>query len=94
MKNTKSISKYLLPLAFIAMLCLPVFNSLTQIWTYERADENRGFKDSLHIDIKKLDPFPKECEAYVNDNFSFRKPMLDVYHHVKFSSLKVSPHPD
>ncbi len=76
------------------VLLLPVFNSTFGILEFERKAENRTFKDSLNIDITNLDIFPKEFNKYYNDNFSFRSPLLNLYHHIKFFYFKVSPHPN
>ena len=78
----------------MAILLLPAFNYLTNSWEFKRKQENRTFKDSLIFDLKHLDPLPKNCEAYMNDNFTFRTPLLDIYHSIKFYLYKVSPHPD
>ncbi|MDG1518664.1 MAG: hypothetical protein P8Q42_11600 [Flavobacteriales bacterium] len=94
MKNIQSVLKYLLPVFFILLLVLPFINNQMGIWKYEREGENRQFKDSLSVDINKLDDFPKEAESYFNDNFSFRTPLLELYHKMKFSYFKISPHPD
>lgn len=88
------ILKYQLPILFLVTLLLPVLNSQFKIWQFERKDENRNFKDSLQIDIRYFEKFPVEAELYVNDNFSFRTPLLDFYHDLKFSYFKVSPHPE
>jgi|TARA_B110000046_G_scaffold52468_1_gene58653 hypothetical protein len=93
MKSVHKIVKYLLPIVFIILLILPFTNSQLELWTFERKDENRQFRDSLSIDINKLDFFPKEAESYLNDNFSFRTPLLNLYHEIKFSYFKISPHP-
>ena len=94
MRKIKSLLKYNLALLFIIILLLPVFNSTFGIWKYERKVENRVFKDSLNIDITNLDVFPKEFNKYYNDNFSFRSPLLNFYHYIKFYYFKVSPHPN
>lgn len=88
------IKKYHLIFLFLVTITLPVINYNNKIWKFERKDENRSFKNKLQINIKKLDKFPKEAEEYVNDNFSFRGPLLNLYHYFKFYYFKVSPHPD
>jgi len=90
----KILEKYLLVFVILALLALPALNSLLGIWNFERRSENRTFQDTLSIDINHLDDFPKEAEAYVNDNFPFRTPLLNHYHQIKFSWYHVSPHPD
>ncbi len=94
MKKIQTLLKFQLPVVFILLLILPFLNSEVGIWTFERIDENRRFQDSLSLDINRLDSFPKEADAYLNDNFSFRTPLLDLYHRIKFSYFKISPYPD
>lgn len=71
-----------------------MLNAVFGIWKFNRQGENRRFQDTLTISINHLDRFPKEAEAYINDNFSFRSPLLDIYHSIKFNVYKVSPHPE
>jgi hypothetical protein len=94
MKFSQYILKYHLVFVFLAIIALPLFNDLTGLWKFERKDENRAFRDSVSIDVNYLDIFPGEFEEYLNDNFSFRRPLLDFYHHFKFYYFKVSPHPN
>ena len=94
MKNISTALKYLLPIVFITLLISPFINDQLKLWEFEKKDENRHFRDSLSIDIKRLDYFPKEAESYLNDNFSFRTPLLNLYHEIKFSYFKISPHPE
>lgn len=60
---------------------------------FDRKNENRVFTDSLTISIERLDAFPKECEAYLSDNFSFRSPLISIYQQVKYA-MNSSPYPD
>lgn len=94
MKNFHKAINYFLPVAFLLLLIFPLVNGQFKLCEFERKDENRRFTDSLHINIKKLDVFPKQAESYLNDNFSFRTPLLDFYHQIKFSYFKISPHPN
>jgi hypothetical protein len=94
MKAVKIILKYQLVVLFAGLLFLPILNSQLEIWQFERRDENRNFSDTLNFNIANLDEFPGESEVYLNDNFSFRTPLLDIYHHIKFSYFQVSPHPE
>jgi alginate O-acetyltransferase complex protein AlgJ len=89
----QKIIKYILPIAFLMLLVLPLANSKFEFFKSERKDENRSFSDSLSFDVKRLDRFPKLAEAYMNDNFSFRTPLLDLFHHIKFYHFNISPHP-
>ena len=94
MINVQKALKYILPIVFLILLILPFINDQLKLWEFERKDENRQFRDSLSIDIKRLGYFPKEAESYLNDNFSFRTPLLNLYHEIKFSYFKISPHPE
>lgn len=90
----KILVKYLLPTLFSVAITLPLLNGVLGVWEFERKDENRTFKDSVSINFNHLDALPGEINAYVNDNFSFRTPLLNLYHNTKFYGFKVSPHPD
>jgi alginate O-acetyltransferase complex protein AlgJ len=95
MKKSKThIFQFPLILGFILLLTLPAINSVMGIWEFDRVSENRTFKDSLSIDINHLDNFPEEANSYLNDNFSFRTPLLDLFHQMKYYVFHTSPHPD
>ncbi len=94
MKHKRPLAYYFLPLAFVLLLFLPHINKVANIWKFERVSENRNFADNLKIDIRHLDHFPDDFRNYYNDNFSFRTPLLDAYHYLKFNYFKVSPHPE
>lgn len=81
-------------MVFLLMVVLPAIEATFNIWEFERKEENRTFKDKLILHIAKLDEFPGDCEAYVNDNFPFRPPMLDTYHRIKVKLFRNSPHPN
>src|SRR3990167_2229106 len=84
---------YLLGL-FALVICLPLINDSFKFMQFERADENRKFRDSLTFDINHLDSFPKNSEAYLADNFSFRTPLIQWSKQIKFRVFRVSPNPD
>lgn len=94
MKGIRKLLKYPLPVLFAVLLALPVVNSLFGIWKFERRDENRVFTDSVHVNVSNLDVLPRDCNAFIKDNFAFRTPLLNLYHEVKFRMFNVSPHPD
>ena len=93
-KSNRNIFNYPLIIWFLLLLILPVMNSSLGIWKFDRVSENRTFTDSLEMDFNHLDLFPEDAEDYMNDNFSFRKPLLDFFHHFKFYIFHTSPHPD
>lgn len=84
---------YLLGL-FAVMLVFPVLNTCFHFVHFERKDENRTFHDSLSLNFAKLDKFPKDCEAYVNDNFVFRSPLIAADKYLQFYWFRVSPDPN
>ena len=90
----KKILKYQLVVIFLLMLVLPWLIRVVGLDDFPRRDENRVFHDSLTLDIARLDYFPDDCESYLNDNFFFRTPLLNIFHKMKFSVFNVSPHPD
>jgi len=78
----------------MAVLWLPMLNSVGKFWEFERKSENRIFRDTLHIYFSNLGVFPIEAEEFVNDNFSFRAPLLEAYNYEKFYVFNISPHPE
>ena len=92
--SMKTIDTSVFPILFVLLLSLPFLNSVIGIWEFPRRDENRNFKDDLNFDINHLDRFPKEAEAYLQDNFSFRTPLLNYYQKIKYDCFGVSPHRD
>lgn len=78
----------------MAVLWLPMLNSVGKFWEFERKSENRVFRDTLHIYFKNLGVFPSHAEEFVNDNFSFRAPLLEAYNYEKYFLFKISPHPE
>ncbi|RFC55260.1 alginate O-acetyltransferase AlgX-related protein [Brumimicrobium aurantiacum] len=93
MKESKLI-KYQLSIIFLLIIIIPAIGTILGIDFFERKDENRAFKESINFNIKKLDNFPPHFNAYINDNFILRSPMLSVYHRIKFDIFKTSPYPE
>jgi hypothetical protein len=50
-----------------------------------KQDENRSIQKKPHFNISKLDKFPPEMDAYLNDNLYFRPWLLDCYHELKYT---------
>lgn len=90
----KGSNKWYLIILFGALLLAPMLNDIFHFTTFKRTDESRDFRDSLSISLSKLDKFPGDCEAYLNDNFAFRTPMIECNAYVKYHFLHVSPKPD
>lgn len=84
---------YLLPVLFASALLLPTVNGMLGIWEYERKDENRSVARFPALDINYLDGFPGQFEDWYNDAFSFRTPLLRVFHLVTVGVFRVSPDP-
>ena len=90
----RKVIKYQLIVLFFGILFLPLINDGLNFIHFERKDENRRFRDSLSIDISHLDDFPQEAEDYINDNFSFREPLLMAFPIIKFYGFNTSPKPE
>lgn len=54
-------------------------------------DENRELKPFPEADIRFLDKFPKQYDAYWSDHFGFREFFIDKHHVIKKDILGVSP---
>lgn len=87
----KTFNKVYLLLVFGGLMCAPFLNDCFHFMTFKRQAENRTFHDSLTLNINKLDNFPKECEDYLSDNFSFRTPMIEWNKFIKLHFFRVSP---
>jgi alginate O-acetyltransferase complex protein AlgJ len=85
---------YFIVTIFGFILILPLVNDHLHLFQFERKSENRKFNDSLSISVKTLDKFPKDCENYLSDNFSFRTPLIAFSKELKFRYFKVSPDKD
>jgi hypothetical protein len=82
--------KYYFSIAFLAILTLPIINDCVGLVKFKRDDENRSFHDKIEIDFAKLDKFPQNFEDYYNDNFTFRTPLIKIFHKIKFKVFHVS----
>ncbi|MES2627700.1 MAG: hypothetical protein V4616_01915 [Bacteroidota bacterium] len=91
MKNAGT--KFIL-LLFLSILVIPLVNAVLHIKSFEQKDENRVFTPMPEANIRTLDKYPREFENYFNDNFSFRSPLLDLIHQVKYHVFNVSPNPN
>jgi len=93
MRQTKTYL-LILPVAFVLLLIIPLFNDAFHFVEFDRNEENRSFTDSIEFNINHLDDFPKNFNNYVNDNIIFRKPFLNLFHQSKFYVFKTSPYPN
>jgi hypothetical protein len=89
-----TLSKYCLPFLFISLLVLVVANQFFKFWDFDRIRENRVYNDEVTIKLERLDPLPADVDSFVNDNFSFRSPLITIYRNYKLKWLRVSPVPD
>ena len=85
---------FILPLAFITVLIIPMANQVLGIWEFKSTDENRNFQPFPELDITHFEVFPNEFNDYYKDAFSFRTPLLQIYQNFKVEQLKISPSPD
>ena len=83
----QKIGNYFLVLVFLSALLIPTVNAVFDIWEFKRPKENRKYKDGFSL---KVDKFSQEFDTYYNDNFSFRTPLLDSFHKLKFKIFGVS----
>ena len=86
--------KYQLIISFLIIILLPALLGFSGIEGFARKDENRAFKDSVSLNINRLDDFPSDFDAFLDDNFYFRSPLLDIFHRTKYFVFKTSSHPD
>ncbi len=86
--------KYYFPFVFIALIAFPLLNWDGWIIEFKRENENRNFSDTINFNISKLDNFPNDFDNYFNDNFSFRSPLLKIFHEIKFNVFNIPPDRD
>ena len=86
--------KYQVIVLFLGVLILPFVNDGIGFTEFKRKNENRTFKDSLAINLSRLDDFPGDAEEYINDNFSFREPLIKSFSRLKYYGFGVSPKPE
>ncbi len=79
---------------FVGVLLLPFLNDGIGFAKFDRRKENRSFKDSVVIDAADLDNLPGDVEEYINDNFSFREPLIKSFSRIKYYGFGVSPKPE
>jgi hypothetical protein len=76
------------------MIAFPLLNWGGWLVEFKRENENRNFCDTLNFNLAKLDNFPEEFDNYFNDNFSFRTPLLKIFHEIKFKVFNIPPDRD
>ena len=86
----RKINYLLLPLFFFGFIYFMFLNQMFKWKTFENNAENRALAARPKLDLKRLDAFPAQFDAYLNDNFTFRAPFLHFYHELKYK-MKISP---
>lgn len=85
--------KYLLPVAFVVALVFPTLEQSVGLFRFEQRNENRAMAKAPVPDITYLDGFPTQFEAWYNDHFPFRAPLLRIFHRFYVDLFGVSPDP-
>lgn len=86
----KKLNHLILPVFFFGFIYFMGLNQLFGWKVHQTKSENRTLAPLPQFNINKLDKFPSEFDAYLEDNFTFRAPFLDAYHELKFR-MRVSP---
>jgi len=84
---------YILIIIFLLILILPQAIKMANIFQESSTDENRNMAEIPEVDLKHLDSFPEEFDAYYNDNFGLRPIGLKLYNNFNYFFLKKSPAP-
>ena len=80
----KKVTQYILPFCFGITILLPVLNSIFGIWHFDAFNENRVFAEPPIWNWQKLDNYPEDFDQWYVDHFSFRSPLLKIYHQSDF----------
>lgn len=86
--------KYFVSISVFVLIAIGFSNQFLEIFQFEEKDENRVFHEMPDFDVNRLDPFGNEVDAFINDHFSFREPLLDLYHFIKVKVFNISPKPE
>lgn len=89
----KKFKLILLPILFLGGIYFLFFNQIFGWFDSKSNDENRKFADLPALYFKHLDPYPHQFDTYLQDNFRFRVPFLNMYHKL-FFHLQISPNPE
>lgn len=87
-KNTYNYRSELSTWIVISSMFFVFFNQIIgfiQTKSKYKQDENRSIQKIPHFNISKLDKFPPEMDAYLNDNLYFRPWLLDCFHELKYA---------
>ena len=84
---------YLISVVFLICLIVPGINHIFGLMEFEQLDENRAFAENPKLDFNHLDAFPKAYEEFYRDHFTFRSPLMRLFHYYKFYVAKKTAHP-
>lgn len=88
------VKKYMLPIAFLALLYLHAADTWLQWLPEPELKEKRALTEPPKLDINNLDPFPKKYEAYYNDHFNWRNHFIKAGNYLNYHAFQQSGLPD
>jgi len=88
--NKTSIIKFLAIVTFFVLIALPLIEMKFHFFVTEKNTENRNWATLPKFNIEKLDPFPKQFEAYFNDHFGLRTQLVYCYNYFRKQVLKIN----
>jgi len=80
----RKINYLILPVLFFGFIYFMFLNQYFKWKVYKNKSENRTLAKFPEFNVNKLDKFPEEFDAYLNDNFTYRGLFLGAYHEAKF----------
>ena len=93
-KSAAILKMYLLPICFLGLLFFHFIDQCFDITKDGANTENRELLPFPKFRLSYLDPFPKDFEAYYNDNFKWRNPLIEAYSKYNLRILEKSPIPN
>ncbi len=94
MEKTKiNLKKIALPLLFLFVLGFPFLNLLL-FHIPEKHNPLFHYAEKPEPDIENLDPFPQQCDNYINENYILKHLILQSNVYFKLKILNVSPNQD
>jgi hypothetical protein len=93
-KNTGRLKIYLLPICFLGLLFVHFTDQLMDFTDDGTNTENREMVSFPALRLDYLDPFPKDFQAYYNDHFKWRNPLISIYSKYNLNIMEKSPIPD
>lgn len=89
-KPVRSFRSYFMSILFIAVITIPLMNTLFNFIPDSSINENRNKSSFPTFQLEKLDSFPKEFEAYTEDHFCGRNYLLNQYMRINLLYLHTS----